>query len=42
MFHAVHGEVHGGVEYSQQAVHLENTAGEWKGLEWWRNVLIGR
>jgi hypothetical protein len=40
MLHAVHGEVHGGMEYRQQAVHLEDTAGEWKRLKWWRNVLI--
>jgi hypothetical protein len=41
VLHAVHGKVHGGMEYSQQAVHLEDTAGKWPGLEWWRNVLIG-
>ena len=41
MLHAVHGEVHGGMEYRQQAVHLEDTAGEWAELEQWRNVLIG-
>ena len=32
LLHAVHGEVHGCMEYSQQAIHLENTTGEWKEL----------
>jgi hypothetical protein len=41
LFHAVHGEVHGGMEYSQQAVHIEDTAGKWTSFGQRRNVLAG-
>jgi hypothetical protein len=41
MLHAVHGKVHGGMEYSQQAVYSKDTARKRKSLEWWRNVLVG-
>ena len=39
MLHAVHGEVHGSVEYSQQAVHQPDTAGVRKGC-WWRGGFL--
>ena len=34
---AVHGQVHGGLEHGQQAVRLQNTAGEPEGF--WNHVL---
>lgn len=39
MLHSVHGEVHGGMEHSQQAVYWEDTAGECKEFRWWGDVL---
>lgn len=39
MLHTVHGEVHGGVEYGQQAVYREDTAGEREECGRWGHVL---
>lgn len=35
MLHDVHGEIYGGVEYSQQAVHWADTEnGRWRSRKW--------
>jgi hypothetical protein len=38
----MHGEVYGGMEYGQQAIHHENTAGDFQRFWWWWSILRRR
>ena len=42
LLHAMHGEIYGGVEHSEQAIHYEDTAGARKGrCRWWSLLIDG-